>query len=93
MHGKRPGRPARKLLGTPRVSRTLLIEIDAAAKKTVNEEGRRSGVPNSFPFCRVPTVPASRVVLGERWFAVQDQHLLGASCLRGERVVLVLEPH
>ena len=37
------------------------------------------------------TEPASS--LGERWLAIQDQHVLGASCLRCERVVLFLKPH
>jgi hypothetical protein len=32
-------------------------------------------------------------LLGERWLAIQDQHVLGASCLRRERVVLFLKPH
>jgi hypothetical protein len=72
----------------------LLIEINAATKTMSTKRDAKRGVPNSLPCCRVATGPASRVELGERWFAVQDQHvLLGASCLRGERVVLVLKPH
>jgi hypothetical protein len=39
---------------------------------------------------RSATEPAS--LLGQRWLAVQDQHVLGTSSLRSKRVVLFLEP-
>ena len=65
---------------------------------------RDAGDGVTDPFCRSPvpcsdtvlqgqsaTEPASQV-LGKRWLAVQDQHVLGACSLRGERVVLFLKP-